>query len=140
MRVLYDDEGLTTLQEATIGLAPTLVGLVGALAWVTVVGVPTVTPLTVAVGAAWLLYTLPSGDDTSAAGDLLAPEGGFGEPRRSILIGMGAMAIGAWMPALPYPSEYTISLVYAFMVAGMLYIGFALWKHGMPDTRKSVVD
>lgn len=135
MRVRYDESGVTPGQAVFIGLAPTLAGLTAMAAWVWSAGWPQMTPLTVAALVAWVLYTTPSGPDAAPLGPWLAPDGHeeMPEPLRSGLIGGSVIALGAWLPALPYPARYTMAAAIGIALGGLAFMAIAAYEHGVPE-------
>lgn len=133
MSVIYDRDGLSSTDEAAIGLAPTLTGLTAACAWLIVYGWPTVAPITVAAGVGWLFYTLPSRKDRIVLADWLEPDEGWTEPLRSMLIGLSTMAGAGLLPALPYPRAYTTAAATGIAFGSVLFILWAFIEHGVPE-------
>lgn len=138
MRVVYDDSALSVVQRAAIGMAPAIAGLT-ALAAVFWSGMPVPeTPSTAVAAVAWTLYTLPSRSDSAPLIEWLGPDEPLGEPQRSLIIGFGGMAIGAWIPAVPIDAQATFILSQSLIYASLAYLGLAFYEHGIPETDSAV--
>lgn len=130
MSVVYDDRGLSAVQRSAIGLAPTVGGL-GALSVVLwLPGDLPQTPLVAIGAAAWLLYTLPSREDSKPVAELVGPDEPLGEPQRSMFIGLGGVAAASWLPAV-VPAGATLAhiLSQSLGLASLAYIILALFEH-----------
>lgn len=141
MRVVYDDRGLTPRQRSAIGLAPTLTGLVALLGVLWWLGGVSFTPATLLGAAAWALYTLPSRADTAPLGDWLGPDEPLTEGQRSVLIGVSAFAIAAWLPALPVGgvTSFMVLMSQAMAFAAVVYLVMAIREHGLDEGDGSAI-
>jgi len=133
MSVVYRTEDLSTKAEAAIGTAPTLIGLTTAVGWLGVMGWPTLTPASVMAIVGWLLYTLPSAEDSAPLARWLGPDEPLGEPERSVLIALGGIAAAAWVGVIPVDPRITTLISMAIGTGSLAYLVTAFYQHGFPE-------